>query len=619
MVVRADAAADVEAEGTHRNPRGGDVVGAEAPGEENGFAGGFHDATRERPVVRAAGAAEFFHREVRVAGVEEERVDVRRNGERLGDGDVVEDVDDLDEANAGERAAEIGVRAAREGVDELQGARAAAVVLRDDRVGIGERGEQKRGDGRRDGGGDFGDKALVGNDAGAAGHRGDEPDGVGAMRDGGAGLGDGFDAADFDARARRHGTSVANAGALGNMNCAAGAGRHNGGMSDGEEQAGAPWRQWGTDIDAQSVAQMREACELPVAVRGALMPDAHVGYGLPIGGVLATDGAVIPYAVGVDIACRVMLSVLDLPVTWLREQPERLAQAIERETRFGVGVEFKHPRDHEVMDENWDVSPVTRANRDRAWRQLGTSGSGNHFVEFGVLTVDGDALGLEPGEHLALLSHSGSRGTGAAVCDYYSKAAQKKRPGFGRLAWLKLKEPEGHEYWEAMELMGRYASANHACIHEHVVAHLGAAVCWQLENHHNFAWRETHDGREVIVHRKGATPAGAGVLGFIPGSMATPGFVVRGRGNAAALNSAAHGAGRVMSRTQAKKTLDWKAAQRVLDERGVHLLSAGLDEVPMVYKDINAVMAAQADLVEPLARFDPKLVKMAPPGERPED
>lgn len=408
-------------------------------------------------------------------------------------------------------------------------------------------------------------------------------------------------------------------GAEGNSDCTAVTLDYAGGMSEGAEWVGAPWRQWGAEIDAQSVEQMREACALPVAIRGALMPDAHVGYGLPIGGVLATEGTVIPYAVGVDIACRVKLSVLDLPVTWLRDQPERLTRAIEQETRFGVGAEFKHPRDHAVMEEDWSVSPVTRTNRDRAWRQLGTSGSGNHFVEFGVLTIGSNDFGLAPGGHLALLSHSGSRGTGAAVCDFYSKAARKKRPEQGRLAWLKLSEPEGREYWSAMELMGRYASANHACIHRHVVAHLGAAVRWQLENHHNFAWVEQHDGREVVVHRKGATPAGRGVLGFIPGSMATPGFVVRGRGNAAALDSAAHGAGRVMSRTQAKKTFDWKAAHRLLDERGVRLLSAGLDEVPMVYKDIHAVMAAQADLVEPLARFDPKLVKMAPAGERPED
>jgi tRNA-splicing ligase RtcB len=382
---------------------------------------------------------------------------------------------------------------------------------------------------------------------------------------------------------------------------------------------GAPWRQWGTDLDAASIEQMRAACALPVAVRGALMPDAHVGYGLPIGGVLATEGAVVPYAVGVDIACRVKLSVLDVPLSALREKTEWLARAIEEETRFGVGAEFKHPREHEVMDADWRVSPVTQENRDRAWRQLGTSGSGNHFVEFGELTVETGLPGLVPGKYLALLSHSGSRGTGAAVCDHYSKAAQRKRPQAGKLAWLELDEREGREYWDAMELMGRYASANHACIHRHIVARLGANVLWQVENHHNFAWKEKHDGREVIVHRKGATPAAAGVLGFIPGSMATPGFVVRGRGSAESLDSAAHGAGRVMSRTQAKKTLDWKAAERVLAERGVKLLSAGLDEVPMVYKDIHAVMAAQADLVEPLAQFEPRLVKMAPGHERPED
>ena len=153
---------------------------------------------------------------------------------------------------------------------------------------------------------------------------------------------------------------------------------------------------------------------------------------------------------------------------------------------------------------------------------------------------------------------------------------------------------------------------------------LGLDVLLDIENHHNFAWRERHrlaDGSEaeVIVHRKGATPAGAGVLGVIPGSMATPGYVVRGKGVAASLRSASHGAGRRMSRTKARETFTWDAAQRFLRERGVRLLSAGLDEVPMAYKDIDEVMAAQRDLVEPLARFEPRLVKMAPSGEPPED
>jgi tRNA-splicing ligase RtcB len=171
--------------------------------------------------------------------------------------------------------------------------------------------------------------------------------------------------------------------------------------------------------------------------------------------------------------------------------------------------------------------------------------------------------------------------------------------------------------------MGRYAAANHALIHQHLARHLGLNVLLEVENHHNFAWKERHviDGveRDLVVHRKGATPAGEGVLGVIPGSMASPGFLVRGKGSAAALKSASHGAGRVMSRTKAMETFEWQTVNTVLRERGVELLSAGLDEVPMVYKDIHQVMAAQSDLVEVIGRFDPKLVKMAPHGERPED
>ena len=390
----------------------------------------------------------------------------------------------------------------------------------------------------------------------------------------------------------------------------------------------APYRIWGDNHDASAVQQLKNACKLPVAVSGALMPDAHIGYGLPIGGVLATNEAVIPYAVGVDIACRMKLTVLDLPVSALSDDQSRLTRALERETRFGIGASFQARRQHDVMDADWQVSSVTSGLKDRAWAQLGTSGSGNHFVEFGQLTVLDDAVGLARGKYLALLSHSGSRGTGAQVAQHYSRLARELHPELpqelSHLAWLDLTTEAGQDYWAAMELMGRYAAANHALIHAHMARALGLEVLLDIENHHNFAWRERHrlpDGSEaeVIVHRKGATPAGAGVIGIIPGSMATPGYVVRGRGVAASLNSAAHGAGRRMSRTKAKAVFRWDVAQRFLRERGVTLLSAGLDEVPMAYKDIDEVMAAQTDLVEPLARFDPRLVKMAPSGEPPED
>ncbi len=392
----------------------------------------------------------------------------------------------------------------------------------------------------------------------------------------------------------------------------------------------APWRQWGEGLEPDAVKQMANACALPVAVAGALMPDAHVGYGLPIGGVLATDNAVIPYAVGVDIACRMKLTVYDRKANTLAGQRDRLANIIESETRFGMGCSFKERRAHDVMDEDWNVSPVTQRLRDKAWSQLGTSGSGNHFVEFGAFIVDEEqapALGIEPGEYLALLSHSGSRGTGAQVCDFYSKRAMARHDRLPKelkhLAWLSLDEADGQEYWAAMNLMGRYAAANHALIHKHIAKKLGGHVVLDIENHHNFAWKEKHlvngEEREVVVHRKGATPAGAGVLGIIPGSMASPGYVVRGKGQVDSLHSASHGAGRVMSRTKALQSFTWSAVRKQLAEAGVELLSAGLDEVPGVYKDIAQVMAAQTDLVDVLGRFDPKLVKMCPAGERAED
>ncbi len=758
-----------------------------------------------------------------------------------------------------------------------------------------------------------------------------------------------------------------------------------------------PYKIWGTGLDAGSLEQMKNAARLPIAVRGALMPDAHQGYGLPIGGVLATSGAIIPYAVGVDIACRMKLSILDIPVSKAFSRHfEALKQALESETRFGMGAAFQRPLEHEVLDADWGTTRVTKDVFAKARNQLGTSGSGNHFVEFGVVTLAKPDLGLEAQEYLALLSHSGSRGAGAAVANHYSNLAMKLRPELPKelkhLAWLEMESEAGLEYWAAMNLMGEYASANHAMIHKKIIKAIGASVLFSLENHHNFClpgnsviptpcgpklmaqinigdivytlseteglittrvtnhwqsgskpictirtssrqlkaspdhpvlivmihdevhptrswnkkhrgelvwkmagelqvgdvivcaehyyannksiglgrarvigamlgdgwvrheptlqgytvglaigdkshqhthrykqlleselpwanwrisskgafgltcssvkvwgtlkewglhdyslkkripkyvfslpiveklevlagyvdsdgsisknpkshgritlattnldllidmrelaigcgfqitpiisshirsnfgnttvhrcriaadsaalldiwhdeksknqyksqrqrskglqpskigylplpsnffaqrilkvstsileepvydltvehnshsfisdgivvhncWLETHtiDGspREVYVHRKGATPAGAGVLGMIPGSMATPGFVVRGLGNPDSLHSASHGAGRAMSRTKAKEQFNWKMIRPQLEAAGVTVLSAGIDENPLAYKNIESVMSAQTDLVKVIARFDPRIVKMADDG-----
>jgi tRNA-splicing ligase RtcB len=385
------------------------------------------------------------------------------------------------------------------------------------------------------------------------------------------------------------------------------------------------YQTWGTDIDTGAHEQMRIACQVPTAVGAALMPDAHIGYGLPIGGVLACENAVIPYAVGVDIACRMKLSVLDQPVESITKDFNRYKEALNGGTRFGVGVEHRPAQSHAVMDRDWSVTRITRERKDTAWRQLGTSGSGNHFVEFGVLSLpsaDKD-LGLEAGEYVALLSHSGSRGAGAAICSTYSAIAQASLPrryqDLGRLAWLSLDSEAGQEYWAAMNLMGEYAAANHAVIHRLVAKLLGAEIIGGVENHHNFAWKERHQGRELVVHRKGATPAGTGVLGVIPGTMADPAFVVRGLGNPQSLNSASHGAGRRMSRKKANDMFRFQAVRKDLEARGVHVLAAGSDEVPGVYKDIREVMAAQEDLVEIVGQFDPKIVRMCGDGSRAED
>jgi tRNA-splicing ligase RtcB (3'-phosphate/5'-hydroxy nucleic acid ligase) len=385
----------------------------------------------------------------------------------------------------------------------------------------------------------------------------------------------------------------------------------------------APFKVWGTEIDKEAIVQMERACALPVAIRGALMPDAHVGYGLPIGGVLAVRDAVIPYAVGVDIACRMKLTALDLPLDMLESGRDRLKEVLQNETRFGVGAAYRKRLNHQVMDRDWSVSPIAAQQKNTAWAQLGTSGSGNHFVEFGLLTVERSDFALKPGRYPALLSHSGSRGTGSKIADHYSKIARRKHPELPResnhLAWLELSSHEGAEYWAAMELMGCYAAANHELIHRRIATRLGARVLLDIENHHNFAWKEVHDGREVVVHRKGATPAALDMRAIIPGSMGSPGFVVSGKGNEASLASASHGAGRKMSRSAAKQCLSWNDARALLDAAGISLISGGLDEVPMAYKDIMQVMAAQNDLVDILARFDPKIVKMAPQGERAED
>ncbi|MCK9458268.1 MAG: RtcB family protein [Proteobacteria bacterium] len=397
--------------------------------------------------------------------------------------------------------------------------------------------------------------------------------------------------------------------------------------------AAIPYKVWGS-LEEGCDGQMQQACSLPMAVTAAVMPDCHVGYGLPIGGVLALQGAVCPNAVGVDIACRMSLSILDMPVNSLEKKFNLYREAIAKSTRFGIGdggnAVFDQPKNHPVMDEDWGITRVTKQQKDKAWKQLGTSGSGNHFIDVGILQIQNspslaDIAGLLPGEYVAIMTHSGSRGPGAAVCQMYHGVAQSKLPkkydDLKNLAWLDLASNDGQEYWLAMQLMGRFAQANHQLIHKAMAQNLGAKVLFNVENHHNFAFLETHDPNqgEVVVHRKGATPASHRMLGVIPGSMGTPAYIVVGKGNPASLCSASHGAGRLMSRKKAKEKYVWKAVQGNLDRQGVIVLDATADESPGVYKDIDTVMAAQSDLVEIVATFNPKIVKMCGDNSPSED
>ncbi|MFT3846445.1 MAG: RtcB family protein [Lacibacter sp.] len=369
-------------------------------------------------------------------------------------------------------------------------------------------------------------------------------------------------------------------------------------------------------IEEGAMHQMYTAAKLPVTVAGALMPDAHSGYGLPIGGVLATENAVIPYGVGVDIGCRMCLSIFDINPNELTQRESFFARELDEATLFGSGGQFDQAADHEIMDNNlFYEMPLLKSMHGRAWKQLGTSGSGNHFVEFGAVEITGkdEVLGVEAGMYIGLLSHSGSRALGANIANHYTRIAISKRrlpQDAKNLAWLTLDEEEGMEYWNAMNLAGDYASACHHVIHDKIAKQLGRKPMKMVENHHNFAWKEMYEGKEVIVHRKGATPAGKNVLGIIPGSMTANGFIVKGKGEAAAVNSASHGAGRKMSRTRAMESVTDKQFRDELKKFGVKLLGGGLDESPFAYKDIDEVMQSQKALVDVIGKFTPKIVKM---------
>lgn len=374
------------------------------------------------------------------------------------------------------------------------------------------------------------------------------------------------------------------------------------------------------EIEESAYLQMQNAMRLPITLKGALMPDVHTGYGLPIGGVLATTpNTIIPYAVGVDIACRMRLTVL--PIQTNEKEFEKMTPFLKdiliKNTLFGTGGKFDSPVEHEIFDrEIWSGYELLMRLFNTARCQLGTSGTGNHFVEFGIFNFCDEI------DFIAILSHSGSRALGANIANYYSDLAKKinKLPKeVEHLAWLDLETETGMEYFELMNFAGDYAKACHDTIHNKIIKDIEGfnyltGGHYIYENHHNFAWLETlTNGEQAMVHRKGATPSKQYEMGVIPGNCVDKAFLVRGKGNNDAINSCSHGAGRAMSRGKSFETVTKKQFKDKLIEKGVTMIGGDLDEAPQSYKDIYKVIEYQKELVDIIGVFTPKIVRMAEP------
>jgi len=364
----------------------------------------------------------------------------------------------------------------------------------------------------------------------------------------------------------------------------------------------------------------------------ALMADGHVGYVMPIGGVAAYDNAVSVVGVGFDIACGNAAIRTDRTLDELAPALPALADEIAATVSFGVGRKNRAgdaPTDHPLFEEAaWQAVPARhrQALHTKARQQLGTVGSGNHYVD--VFADESGAIWVGV--------HFGSRGFGHTVASNFLALGQgaswgERVPETEVL--LPLDQHLGHAYWQLMELAGRYAYAGREWVARKVVSLLGGTELELVHNHHNFAWKETHDGEELVVVRKGATPAFPGQLGFIGGSMGDDAVIVRGTESqdpvvrdtqAAALFSTVHGAGRVMSRTAAAGKRNRKTGKQISEGRvspemmqewvarkGVQLRGGGLDESPHVYRRLPDVLAAQGGTIEVLHTLRPLIVVMA--------
>lgn len=373
-----------------------------------------------------------------------------------------------------------------------------------------------------------------------------------------------------------------------------------------------PIKLWLDDIEPGALAQARNLANLPFAFHHvAIMPDAHQGYGMPIGGVMATVGVIVPNAVGVDIGCGICAVATDLTGIDSADL-KRVMAGIRRLVPLGFN-HHKSARDEAWMPVRRGKLPLVDQEYRSALTQVGTLGGGNHFIEI-QHGSDGQVW---------LMIHSGSRNIGFRVANHYnqlaieiSHKAKDPAPKAWQLAHLDLASKTGQTYLAEMEYCVEFALQNRllmlAMVKAALVEQMGAVAFGEVINiAHNYAAREYHFGREVLVHRKGATSAAENQIGIIPGSQGSRSYIVRGLGNPESFQSCSHGAGRLMGRKEAQRSLDLAAEKDRLDRLGViHTLRnrSDLDEAAGAYKDIGTVISAQTDLVEVVVELTPLAV-----------
>lgn len=361
-----------------------------------------------------------------------------------------------------------------------------------------------------------------------------------------------------------------------------------------------PIKLWLDDIEDGALHQAKNLANLPFAFKHiAIMPDSHTGYGMPIGGVLATKGVVVPNAVGVDIGCGMRAVKTNLRCV-------KDIKFVMGKIRDAIPLGFDHHKTNQEWG-GWESAPDEKIVQEQiksAKKQLGTLGGGNHFIEI-QKGSDG---------HIWLMVHSGSRNFGLKIATYYNKIAQSLCEKWYSqipnkdLAFLPIETKEAKDYITAMEYALMFAKENRRAMMSHMVASVEARVLEEIDIHHNYAAWENHFGKNVIIHRKGATYAREGIIGIIPGSQGTKSYIVKGKGNPESFMSCSHGAGRKMGRKEAKKSLILADEIQRLNEQGiVHGIRniQDLDEAAGAYKDISEVMSNQTDLVEILVELQP--------------